>query len=223
MRCSLLRGMSSNRVFVPPANETYAYDADGNQTLVTTAIGEWRVEYNGENRPVRWTCGDKTILMTFDHQGRRRLYVEVTAGVTNKLHRFTYDDYVCVARNREVDVVHGVGTDDFVWDPTEPIATRSLMCNPSTAPSFLYCHDGNKNVSEAVTLAGKIAAHYEYSSFGKVVLVTSENEDQSAAKLNPPLAATLAADTLGGAGIAAYIYSSIMAAGHAAIEACKCD
>lgn len=175
----------TNRVFVPPANEAYAYDADGNQTLVTTATGEWRVEYNGENRPVRWTCGDKTILMTFDHQGRRRLYVEVAAGVTNKLHRFTYDDYVCIARNREVDAQHGIGTDAFVWDPTEPIATRPLMCNPSTASPILYCHDGNKNVSEAVTLDGTIDAHYEYSSFGKVVLVTSENEDQSAAKLNP--------------------------------------
>jgi RHS repeat-associated protein len=175
----------TNKVFVPPANEAYAYDADGNQTLVTTGTGAWQVEYNGENRPVRWTCGDKTILMTFDHQGRRRFYVEVTAGVTNKLHRFTYDDYVCIARNREIDVQHGFGSDAFVWDPTEQIATRPLMCNPSTAPPFLYCHDGNKNVSEAVMLDGTIAAHYEYSSFGKVVLVTSENEDQSAAKLNP--------------------------------------
>ena len=47
----------TNRVFVPPANEAYAYDADGNQTLVTTSTGAWQVEYNGENRPVRWTCG----------------------------------------------------------------------------------------------------------------------------------------------------------------------
>lgn len=123
--------------------------------------------------------------MAYDHQGRRRLYVEVAAGVTNKLHRFTYDDYVCVARNREVDVEHGVGTDDFVWNPTEPIATRPLMCDLSGGGTLFYCHDGNKNVSEAISLDGTIAAHYEYSSFGKVVLVTSENEDQSTANLNP--------------------------------------
>ena len=177
--------IATNRVFVPPANETYAYDADGNQTLVTTGTGAWQVEYNGENRPVRWTCGDKTLLMDYDHMGRRRLYVEVAAGETNKLHRFTYDDYLCIARNREVDAQHGIGTDDFVWDPTEPIATRPLMCNPSIAPPFLYCHDGNKNVSEAVTPNGTIAAHYAYSSFGKVVLVTSESEDQSTANRNP--------------------------------------
>ena len=174
----------ANRVFVPPANETYAYDADGNQTLVTTGTGAWQVEYNGENRPVRWACGDKTILMTFDHQGRRRMYAEVVAGVTNKLHRFTYDDYVCIARNREIDAQHGVGSDAFVWDPTEPIATRPLMCDLSGGGTLFYCHDGNRNVSEAVSLYGTIAAHYEYSSFGKVVLVTSENEDQSTAYLN---------------------------------------
>ena len=180
-----LVSVATNRVFVPPANETYAYDADGNQTLVTTGTGAWQVEYNGENRPVRWTCGDKVLHMAYDHQGRRRFYVEVTAGVTNKLHRFTYDDYVCIARNREIDAQHGVGSDAFVWDPTEPIATRPLMCDLSGGGALLYCHDGNKNVSEAVTPDGTIAAHYEYSSFGKVVLVTSENEDQSTANLNP--------------------------------------
>ena len=178
-----LVSVSTNRVFVPPANETYAYDADGNQTLVTTGTGAWQVEYNGENRPVRWTSGDKTILMTFDHQGRRRLYVEIVAGVTNKLHRFTYDDYVCIARNREVDTALGCGSDAFVWDPTEPIATRPLMCNPSTAPPFLYCHDGNKNVTELIDADGEITAHYEYSAFGKTLL--SLSADGLADRLNP--------------------------------------
>ena len=186
----------ANRVFVPPTNETYAYDADGNQTLVTTGTGAWQVEYNGENRPVKWTrvppdsstpnsTTPTLVSMTFDHQGRRKIFVEVVAGVTNKLHRFTYDDYVCIARNREVDAQHGVGSDAFVWDPTEPIATRPLMCDLSGGGTLFYCHDGNKNVSEIVSLYGTIAAHYEYSSFGKVVLVTSENEDQSTANLNP--------------------------------------
>ena len=183
--------VATNRVFVPPANETYAYDADGNQTLVTTGTGTWQVEYNGENRPVKWTrvspdsSTPSLVSMSYDHQGRRRLYVEVAAGVTNSLHRFTYDDYLCIARNREVDARHGIGSDGFVWDPTEPVATRPLMCNPSTAPLFLYCHDGNKNVSEIVDVGtGEISAHYEYSSFGKVVLVTSERGGNVAA-INP--------------------------------------
>ena len=55
----------------------------------------------------------------------------------------------------------------------------------SSAPPFLYCHDGNKNVSEIVSTDGVIDAHYEYSSFGKVVMVTSENVDGAVARLNP--------------------------------------
>ena len=183
--------VATNRVFVPPASETYAYDADGNQTLVTTGTGVWQVEYNGENRPVKWTrvspdsSTPSLVSMSYDHQGRRRLYVEIVGGVTNSLHRFTYDDYLCVARNREMDLGKGTGVDGFTWDPTEPVATRPLMCNPSTAPPFLYCHDGNKNVSEIVDVGtGEIFVHYEYSSFGKVVLATSERGD-SASTINP--------------------------------------
>ena len=59
-------------------DEDFAYDADGNQTLVTTGTGEWHVEYNGENRPVRWTrvspdsSTPTLVSMAYDHQGRRR-------------------------------------------------------------------------------------------------------------------------------------------------------
>ena len=34
------------------------------------------------------------------------------------------------------------------------VATRPLMCNFSTAAPMLYCHDGNKNVSDMVTIDG---------------------------------------------------------------------
>ena len=61
----------------------------------------------------------------------------------------------------------------FLWDPTEPVATRPLMFSSSMAPALLYCHDGNKNVSDLVAIDGVVAAHYEYSSFGKVVMAAS--------------------------------------------------
>ena len=194
-----MTGLATSRVFVPSANETYSYDADGNQTLVTTGTGAWQVEYNGENRPVKWsrvspdssTPNSPTptlVSMAYDHQGRRSFYVEATAGVTNKLHRFTYDDYVCVARNRGVDVAMGTGDDAFIWDPTEPIATRPLMCSLATPQSLnssaFFCSlDGNKNVTELVGEDGDLAAHYEYSAFGKTLL--SLSADGLADKLNP--------------------------------------
>ena len=182
MRCSLLRGKSLNR------NSATAYDADGNQTLVTTGTGAWQVEYNGENRPVRWTCGDKMVLMAYDHMGRRRSYVEQKGNVVGKRHVFTYDGYLQIARSRIVDADFGVGDDAFLWDPTEPVATRPLVCSLATPQSlnsstFFYALDGNKNVTELIGEDGEIAVHYEYNAFGKTLL--SLSADGLADRLNP--------------------------------------
>ena len=54
------------------------------------------------------------------------------------------------------------------------VATRPLMFSSTRTPALLYCHDGNKNVSDMVTVDGTVAAHYEYSSFGKVVMAASD-------------------------------------------------
>ena len=51
-----------------------------NQTLIQTSTGVWSVTYNGENRPILWTClqsnnqtiTNQTIIsMTYDRMGRR--------------------------------------------------------------------------------------------------------------------------------------------------------
>ena len=55
------------------------YDPDGNQTLIRTSTGDWTVSYNGENRPVNWTCGATNIVMRFDRMGRRVEYIEVVS------------------------------------------------------------------------------------------------------------------------------------------------
>lgn len=105
----------------------------------------------------------------------RRLCFETAAdGSTNRLDRFTYDNYLCVARNRWSPAGTSA-TDRFVWDPTEPIETRPLVFYQPNAPPQLYAHDGNKNVSELVSYDdGTIMAHYEYSSFGEVILSSGD-------------------------------------------------
>ena len=65
---------------------------------------------------------------------------------------------------------------DFVWDPTEPIATRPLwMQRPAGSYNFFYFHDGNKNVSELVSYqaARGVPAHYEYAPFGALTAATT--------------------------------------------------
>ncbi|MBP5228170.1 MAG: RHS repeat-associated core domain-containing protein, partial [Kiritimatiellae bacterium] len=62
----------------------------------------------------------------------------------------------------------------YVWDPTEPVATRPLafiISTPNAQPAtHYYAHDGNKNVSELVDGNGAVTAHYEYAPFGDVTV-----------------------------------------------------
>ena len=172
----------TSRVHIAKSPQTFEYDDDGNQTLVATKTGTWRVTYNGENRPVRWTrinaanTNDQmAVLMSFDHQGRRRMYLETAAdGSTNSLDRFIYDNYLCIARNRW-QPGGTIATDRFVWDPTELVATRPLAFYQPNAQPQLYSIDGNKNVSELVSASdGSISAHYEYAPFGEVILSSGD-------------------------------------------------
>jgi RHS repeat-associated protein len=164
------------------------FDDDGNQTLVKTSTGIWQVAYNGENRPVSWTCGSTNITMKFDRMGRRVEYVEMVNGNTNTHHRFVYDGYLCVQRlngasNNAVELAFG-------WDPTEPVATRPLwMQRVFGTYNFFYFHDGNKNVSDLVSYqtARGVPAHYEYAPFGAVTAATTNTAFTAfnAAETNP--------------------------------------
>ncbi len=158
------------------------FDDDGNQTLIKTATGIWHVTYNGENRPILWTCllsnnqtiTNQTIIsMSFDRMGRR---------VTKNDQRFIYDGYLQIA-NFELQTSN-IKLQTFIWDPTEPVSTRPLVwgqCEGSTILNFepstlnFYTHDGNKNVSEVVGAHGDVSAHYEYVPFGALVAKTGDS------------------------------------------------
>ena len=125
--------------------ELSAFDLDGNQTNVVTSTGEWAVEYNGENRPVRWTRNSdgRVMTMSYDRMGRR---------VTKDGERFVYDGYLNIGQT--------------VWDPTEPVATRPLVWLGEDGLSYFF-HDGNKNVVDFVpTGVTPSASHYSYAPFG---------------------------------------------------------
>ena len=158
------------------------FDDDGNQTLIKTSTGIWSVTYNGENRPTFWTCiqsnnsnntNNQTISMSYDRMGRR---------VTKNDQRFVYNGYLQIANFEESVTNSQLTTHNsqlFIWDPTEPVATRPLAWNFSTFQPFnlstsYYTHDGNKNVSEIVSESGDVTAHYEYASFGAVVIQSGE-------------------------------------------------
>ena len=153
----------TNQVYIAQSSETFVYDDDGNQTLITTKTGLWRVTYNGENRPILWVrdSDNVTLTMTYDHMGRRR---------EKNAQRFFYDGYL--------QVVDNIGN-AYTWDCTESVATRPLswLCDDSVA---CYVHDGNKNVREVVAVDGSHVAHYGYAPFGTVTISSG-----SSAALNP--------------------------------------
>ncbi len=146
---------------------TPQFDDDGNQTLVKTATGIWSVTYNGENRPIRWDRMDSStssiISMSYDRMGRR---------VTKNAQRFVYDGYLCIGKIEDSTSIHYSLSPIhcFVWDPTEPVATRPLawLVLRSLGEGGYYSHDGNKNASEVIASDGSLAAHYDYAPFGAV-------------------------------------------------------
>ena len=164
----------------PSQNETFTpqFDDDGNQTLIQTSTGIWQVQYNGENRPVLWenvatnspTPDSSTptlITMSYDRMGRR---------VTKNDLRFVYDGYLQIANFEIASTNSQLTTQNsqlFIWDPTEPVATRPLMWNRGASAAY-YTHDGNKNVSEVVATDGVVSAHYEYAPFGSVLVMHGE-------------------------------------------------
>ena len=142
---------------------SHKYDDDGNQTLIKTETGIWSVTYNAENRPIRWQFGDTVITMSFDRMGRRVEMRTVKEGVET-LQRFVYDNYLCIQQLRGSD---NVLFHSYVWDPTEPIATRPLVFLPTSGENAYYFHDGNKNVSDLVSFSAS-PIHYDYTTFGSL-------------------------------------------------------
>ncbi|AYR29222.1 hypothetical protein CUB89_12070 [Akkermansia muciniphila] len=158
---------------------TPQYDADGNQTLVKTSTGIWEVTYNAENRPVKFESEDRgtTVECAYDSMGRR-FEKKVTVGGTTGFHaRYLYRDYLQVAEcdlTGETPVV----VRSYLWDPSEPEATRVLSmtrweANGTQEKEHLYCmHDAMKNVTSLFGEARGRRALYEYRPYGG--LVTSE-------------------------------------------------
>ena len=139
---------------------------NGNQTRIKAETGVWSVVYNAENRPIRWESGDTVITMAFDRMGRR-VEMRTVKGGEETLQRFVYDNYLCVQQLRGTD---NTIFQSYVWDPTEPIATRPLRFTMSTfGLDAYYFHDGNKNVTDLVATDGTLRAHYNYTPFGVLI------------------------------------------------------
>ena len=144
------------------------YDTDGNQTLVKTSTGIWTVEYNAENRPIRFTSSDGSTVIecSYDYMGRRATKKVTENGSITLHHRYLYRGYLqiaCCDLTRSGHPCLWLLT----WDPTQPVATRPLAIRKDGS-WFAYGWDLTKNICEVFGPAGYIRTSYTYSPYGSV-------------------------------------------------------
>ena len=153
---------NEDAAFVP------VFDADGNQTLVKTSTGIWNVEYNAENRPIRFTCEDEATVIecTYDSMGRRAYKKVIVNGSITLHQRYIYRGYLqigCVDLTRS----HHPALWYITWDPTQLVATRPLSIQKD-GTWYTYGLDLTKNVCEVFGTTGYIGTTYTYSPYGQV-------------------------------------------------------
>jgi len=153
------------------------YDAEGNQTLVKTSTGIWRVAYNAQNRAIRYeneSTGD-IITCDYDYRGRRILKKAKTADGTVTLHhRYLYYDYLQVA---VLDLARPTLNSLLLltWDPTQSVVTRPLAIQIN-GTWYTYGWDLTKNICELYTTAGGIGAAYAYDPYGSVTVASNPSK-----------------------------------------------
>ncbi len=146
------------------------YDEDGNQTRVRTVTGIWKVQYNAQNRAIRYESeADSTHVITcvYDSQGRRVEKKEEKEGAAISHVRYVYRGYLQVAA---YDLLaEGLPSLwQIIWDPTQEIATRPLAIRANGAYST-YGWDLTKNICETYAGATGFLVHrYAYSPYGLV-------------------------------------------------------
>ena len=148
---------------------TPEYDADGNQTLIQTETGIWRVTYNVQNRAVRFENeSDGTVITCdYDYMGRRVFKKVEKNGVVTVHERYLYRDYLQIA---SLDMMEGQNQaliNAYVWDPTQPVATRPLAIFYKGV-AYYYGWDLTKNITEIFSLSARLQIDYVYTPFGQV-------------------------------------------------------
>ena len=174
----------TGEVFVSPASETYAHDADGN----LTRDGRWTYTWDGENRLVELVSltnapvqSKRWLKFEYDYQGRRILktvwqWTNSTwlVVVSNK---FLYHDWNPVG---ELNATNNAVIRSYVWGNDVSGSPQGaggvgglLWMKPAGGVAQFVAGDGNGNVAALVSGSdGSSTARYEYGPFGEPARVS---------------------------------------------------
>ena len=163
------------------------YDADGNQTKLRTATGEWEASYNALNQAVSFIQGDRRIECVYDYLNRRveKSVYEGESLMSRK--RFIYHGYLQIAEldAAATESAMPVLRKTYLWDPLEPAATRILAMGVFDetgvyVEDLYYTHDALKNTTALFGIKAGRRALYEYGPYGSAVKM-----EGNVAELNP--------------------------------------
>ena len=147
---------------------TPEYDANGNQTLVRTATGIWKAQYNAQNCAVRFESMDGSTIIdcAYDYRGRRFEKKVTTNGTITLRQRYLYRGYLQIAA---IDLQRSAQPALWyiTWDPTQPTATRPLALQKD-GTWYTYGWDLTKNICEVYGPSGFIRTTYTYTPYGTV-------------------------------------------------------
>ena len=173
-----LLSIQSGHLYAPPQEEELLYDDDGN--LIQD--GRWQYTWNGENRLIKaieliapTNRQPYEVNYAYDHRGRMTWKsVAPTTGPPIKTINYLWDDYNIIAENITSDFVtkttYNIWGLDLSGTHQGAGGIGGLLKVVKNNESFTATYDGNGNVTDYVSSDGTIAAHYEYSPFGKIVV-----------------------------------------------------
>ena len=141
------------------------YDADGNQTRVRTTTGIWDVVYNAENRPVRFSSSDGTLVIecTYDYMGRRTHKILKRNDKLEFDEMYHYNGYLQTAAIRGTEMQHVI-----LWNPSVSMATRPLA-QVRNGNLYYAVHDFGKNITEWFSGVDTVMASFDYTPYGTIM------------------------------------------------------
>jgi len=167
---------------------TPVYDLDGNMTN----YNGWTFAWSGENRLILASNAQHLVTYAYDYQGRMVWKQVSTNAVVLSTRTLLWDGYNIIQSLTHTQT-HTL-TNSYLWGldlsgtlQGLPAATGAaqagaggvggLLAEVQDGSPYFAAFDANGNVTEYLSTNGAIAAHYEYSPFGEIVVQSGDLAD----------------------------------------------
>jgi RHS repeat-associated protein len=176
----------TGNLLLPPRNQQFAYDEDGN----LTSDGVWSYDWDMQNRLVAMTgllgspapnIARKKLEFVYDRVGRRIVKIVSSwngSGFSNhQTNNFAYNAWLLLAEmngNNSLLRSYSWGLDLMgAMERAGGIGGLAIIADADSPARHFLCYDDNGNVVALTKDDGSTIARYEYSPFGETLHSTS--------------------------------------------------